>query len=95
MYEVRPPTGIMTGQSVLMMPTRSWPGMSAAVKAATTPGAANAGPRSMPTMSARACSVSTSAACSIPGTVMSSMKSRSPSESGSASYLAPDVPIPP
>ena len=38
----RPPTGIITGQSLWMSPTRSSPGMSAAVNTATTPGAAAA-----------------------------------------------------
>jgi hypothetical protein len=70
---VRPPTGIITGQSVWMMPTRSSPGMSAAVNTASTPGAASAAAASMERTSARACSVSTSAPCSMPGTTMSSM----------------------
>ncbi len=39
---MRPPSGIMMGQSRWMIPTRSSPGMSAAVKTATTPGAARA-----------------------------------------------------
>ena len=52
---MRPPTGIMTGQSLWMMPTRSSPGMSAAVN---TRHARRARPRprsvSMPRTSARA-----------------------------------------
>ena len=41
-HEVRPPTGIITGQSLWISPTRSSPGMSAAVSTATTPSAASA-----------------------------------------------------
>ncbi len=69
---MRPPSGMNTGQSLWMIPTRSSPGTSAAVKAATTPGTASAALVSMRSTSARAWSVSRSAPCSIPGTRMSS-----------------------
>ena len=52
-YDVRPPAPIMTGQSLWMMPTLCAPGMSAAVKTASTPGAASAAEVSMSMMSAR------------------------------------------
>ena len=37
-YDVRPPSGMKTGQSLWMSPTRSSPGTSAAVNTRTTPG---------------------------------------------------------
>ena len=61
-YDVVPPTGIITGQSLWMIPTRISPGRSSAVKTASTPGAASAAATSMATMSARAWSVRCSAA---------------------------------
>ena len=62
----------MIGQSVWMIPTRSSPGMSAAVNTATTPGAFRADSISIRWISARAWSVRRRAAWSIPGTRMSS-----------------------
>ena len=44
-YDVLPPSGMNTGQSVWMMPTRSSPGTSAAVNTASTPGSAARGRR--------------------------------------------------
>jgi hypothetical protein len=42
-YDVRPPTGIITGQSLWISPTRSTPGRSSAVNTASTPGAREGG----------------------------------------------------
>jgi hypothetical protein len=72
-YDVRPPTGIITGQSLWISPTRSTPGRSSAVNTASTPGDASAAEVSIATMSARAWSVRCRAACNMPGTRMSSM----------------------
>ena len=94
-YDVRPPTGIITGQSVWMMPTRSSPGMSAAVYTAWTPATASAAVASMATMSARACSLKCSAACRHPSGFMSSMYGRMPIASWQLSYFTPRDPTPP
>ena len=51
-----------------------WPGISAAVMAATTPGASSAAERSMRRMRACACGLSTNAASSVPGTVGTSSR---------------------
>src|SRR5579872_272627 len=84
-----------TGQSVWMMPTRSSPGTSSAVRTAWTPGAAAAFVVSMRTTSALAWSASLRAACSMPGTRRSSMYGRSPRASSRLSYFGRRAPIPP
>jgi hypothetical protein len=63
-----------TGSSLRIGAMSFLPGISAAVIAATTPGAASAAERSMRRMRACACGLSTNAASSVPGTVGTSSR---------------------